>query len=204
MLYIYVMKQIDKNIDIIDIIENGTSQKLKKVLLSNDININMRDKNGRTPLMVACRIGSFAKVKILIENGSDINTSDLYKDTCLHWSCVFPNYKIIKYLLSKGANPNNKNDINNIPLTSLSVGFVNKIEYENIIRLFIKYETDIFYNNSLILKNILKLLKESKWQIYFIKYQSHNINTLIKYIKLNDDVLEKFGWVIDNNDIGLM
>ncbi|MCK9445979.1 ankyrin repeat domain-containing protein [bacterium] len=198
------MKQIDKNIDIIDIIENGTSQRLKKVLLSNDIDVNICDKNDRTPLMVACRIGSFSKVKILIENGSNINASDFYQDTCLHWSCVFPNYKIIKYLLLNGANPNNKNDINNIPLCGLSNDFVNKIEYENIIRLFIKYDTNIFYKDAIIFKNILKLLKESKWQIYFIKYQLHNINILRKYIKLNDDVLDKCDWMLDNNDIGLM
>lgn len=77
-----------------------------KLLLDSGANVNMRQHNGMTPLMIACKQGSEKIVEELIKRNADINAQDVLGYTPLIWSvrhseCV--EMKIILLLLNAGA-----------------------------------------------------------------------------------------------------
>uniref|UniRef100_A0A8D2B9K7 Uncharacterized protein n=1 Tax=Sciurus vulgaris TaxID=55149 RepID=A0A8D2B9K7_SCIVU len=47
-----------------------------RFLLDHGADVNSRDKNGRTALMLACEIGSSTIVEALIKKGADLNLVD--------------------------------------------------------------------------------------------------------------------------------
>jgi len=101
------------------------------------IDINSKDKNGNTPLLIACYFGNIEIISKLLESGANINIQNNYGDSPLMISCFFKNKKIIQKLKKNGAdenilnnygysvlkikgiNNNNKNDVNNIFIKSL-------------------------------------------------------------------------------------
>jgi len=52
-------------------------------LLENGADCSVKDKNGRTPLHLACRWDYFGIIAFLLEKGADINIKDNYGKTCL-------------------------------------------------------------------------------------------------------------------------
>lgn len=83
-------------------------------LLHNDINVNHRDIEGKTPLMYAARYSSDPVVLLkLIEAGANINAIDKYKGmTPLMIAARYSkNEQIIFELLEAGADPTARDDI---------------------------------------------------------------------------------------------
>ena len=67
------------------------------------ININKKDKSGRTPLFYACLNGNEAVVKYLVEHGADVNKINKWDITPLHNACIRGDETIVKYLVEHGA-----------------------------------------------------------------------------------------------------
>ena len=75
-----------------------------------DIDVNLKDTVGRTPLHIAAEKGNMDVVMFLIENGANVNVADVNGNTPL----VFiinkaGNLKVIQRLLEKGARVNVQN-----------------------------------------------------------------------------------------------
>jgi hypothetical protein len=60
-----------------------------KLLLENGADVRMADRNGCTPLHVACYIGALASVKSLLAAGCRIDELDERGHTALHKVFVF-------------------------------------------------------------------------------------------------------------------
>jgi death-associated protein kinase len=60
--------------------------------------VNLRNKEGETALIVACARGCIDSVKTLIEYKADLNCHDKRGNTALHWA-VRRHYTIIALLL---------------------------------------------------------------------------------------------------------
>ncbi|MFH1777868.1 MAG: ankyrin repeat domain-containing protein [Candidatus Omnitrophota bacterium] len=91
--------------------------KKQEVLIKQITNVNCRNKNNDTPLMVASKKGEYASVRILIKKGAKINTVNKQGDTALHLACQRKyNAKVIAYLISKGAQINKRNSLGMSPL----------------------------------------------------------------------------------------
>ena len=72
-------------------------------------NINAKDKDGKTVLMLAIRCGETDIAKLLIEKGVNINAKDnKYGDTALMIASLRGDTDIVKLLLDKGADVNMK------------------------------------------------------------------------------------------------
>jgi hypothetical protein len=100
---------IDKVISLFNFIKtyrDPNEEHIKKLELNSDI-LDMRNKSGDTPLMVAALHKNLKVMKFLVENGAEVNTvNENSGDTALMLA-VSEGYKdIVKFLIEKGANVN--------------------------------------------------------------------------------------------------
>jgi ankyrin repeat protein len=81
----------------------GDIQKIKD-LLSNGAEVDIRDKNGMTPLLLAARKGNREIVKLLLAHGADVNAQDYYLAwTPLILASALGHKEVVKLLLEYGA-----------------------------------------------------------------------------------------------------
>ena len=78
--------------------------------------INIKDKNGDTPLSNACFSNNTKLAKFLIEHDVDVNIKDKKGNTPLYWACYYKNTELAKLLLEHGADINIKDEDGYTPL----------------------------------------------------------------------------------------
>jgi ankyrin repeat protein len=88
--------------------------------ISNGINVNIRDKEGRTPLHYVIKYGSCdmsgTNLSILLMHKADPNLADNKGMTSLHYAARTQEPAKLEKLLKSGANPNLKDKLGNTPL----------------------------------------------------------------------------------------
>lgn len=85
---------------------------------NNGADLNARNDNGATPLIIACVYGHLKVVQVLMENGTDINKS-LPKDdgyTPLFIACMNGRLDVARLLVEKGADMNKATKMGDTPL----------------------------------------------------------------------------------------
>jgi ankyrin repeat protein len=88
-----------------------------KLLLEKEVDVNVLDKNGKTPLhWAAGRRGYDSIVKLLLEKGVDVNVLDKNGWTPLHYTAESGEYTTVKLLLKKGADVNAQTKDGKTPL----------------------------------------------------------------------------------------
>lgn len=88
-----------------------------RFLIENyDMNLNIKDKYGYTPLHIACECGNLPIVQCLVEKGADIEEKDECRRNFLHLVCKQGNLPIAQYLIEKGVNIEEKDDEGKTPL----------------------------------------------------------------------------------------
>lgn len=71
-----------------------------KRLIRNGVDINARDADGKTPLMICCKMNSIWCLKILLaQPGIDVNALDEDKNTALIIACSYDHHKCVKCLM---------------------------------------------------------------------------------------------------------
>ncbi len=70
------------------------------------INVNAKDKDGSTALMIAAEKGDGEMVRLLVENGADPNASDVDGYTALMFVSYSGDLEIAKLLVKNGADVN--------------------------------------------------------------------------------------------------
>ena len=81
-----------------------------EVLLSQGVDVDVRDKLGETPLHVAAVMGYKEASTLLIESGADINAQDERGLTPLHAAAWMGHEDIVALLIANGAEINAKGD----------------------------------------------------------------------------------------------
>ena len=71
-----------------------------------NVDINIKDNDEKTPLHFACQEGNFPVVEYLISKGANIEAKDGRGQTPLHYASFTTHCDIgiVRYLISKGAN----------------------------------------------------------------------------------------------------
>lgn len=80
-------------------------------LLNKGADVDARDRNGMTVLMLAAREGRQNSVKILLDKGADVNAKGVGEQegwTALMYAIREGHVKIVKFLLNKDADVNAK------------------------------------------------------------------------------------------------
>jgi len=77
-----------------------------KALLEQGVDVNAKDENGRTPLLLAARNNDVNTAKLLISAGADVNAKENRGYTPLYYVFWFGNKDLTTLLISKGAEVN--------------------------------------------------------------------------------------------------
>jgi len=99
---------------------------LVKHLVQNGADVNARNYNDSTPLVVACSKGYLRIVKYLVQNGADVNARNYHDETPFNLAYNNDNLRIMKYLVENGVDFNAVDNDGETPITLI----VNKIEHE--------------------------------------------------------------------------
>ena len=91
--------------DIFEAVQKGTIEDVKFYIEKKDIDVNVRTKEGLTPLFAAVSIGNIEVAKYLISVGADVNLRSNVGMPPLFFAVAIPNrdIDIIKLLVSAGA-----------------------------------------------------------------------------------------------------
>jgi uncharacterized protein len=76
----------------------GTSIRSARILLESGADVNARDPNEATPLMIACGGGDSNLVQMLLDDGADIDASNLIGETAV--SCAINHVECLRQVLS--------------------------------------------------------------------------------------------------------
>jgi ankyrin repeat protein len=79
------------------------------LLVTNEAEIDAKDKYSQTPLHFASFYGHIKVVKYLVEKGANINLKHDDSNTPLHEAALGGNIEVVKYLVEKGAKVEAKN-----------------------------------------------------------------------------------------------
>ncbi len=119
--------------------------------------LNVRDKSGRTPLIIAAYYDNLPILEYLMEQGADLNAVDSAGKTAMHYAIQNDAIIILKTLLEKGANPNIQDTEGNTPLMIATMAIENKAEKEKIatienkaeaVRLLLSHDADATIRNN--------------------------------------------------------
>ena len=72
--------------------------------------MNVRAKDGRTPLIFACDVGDRDCAYALIDAGCDVHAKDIYGRNSLMLSAQWGRTELINALIAKGVDINLRND----------------------------------------------------------------------------------------------
>jgi ankyrin repeat protein len=102
---------------IFEISRSGTIEQLKEVIQKDSNCVNYIDKNGFSPLILACYKGNIEVSKYLIDIVQDVNYQS-QEGTALMAAVMRNNLELINLLLNKNANinPSNANGVNALML----------------------------------------------------------------------------------------
>ena len=86
-------------------------------LLKQNVDINLKDKDGKTALIHSVSRGRYKITRFLLENGAFVNTQDNNGKSAIFYAVGFPSHKkSLELLLSFGADVNVKDKSNKTPL----------------------------------------------------------------------------------------
>lgn len=90
---------------------------MESVLENNNVNINARDRDGRTALNLAVYLKKDIKIiEFLINHGAKINEPDMFNQTPLHDAIKFGSIPVAKMLIYHQADKTYKNDHGQTPI----------------------------------------------------------------------------------------
>lgn len=89
---------------------------VKRILINKNIDINLQNELGQTPLNIATKLGNFHIVEYLLKKNCLINLCDNEENTPLHNACYMGYYNIVKTLLGYKASTKLENKLGLIPL----------------------------------------------------------------------------------------
>ncbi|XP_046561353.1 histone-lysine N-methyltransferase EHMT2-like [Haliotis rubra] len=93
----------------------GDNVSIVRHLLSLDkININRRDHDNMTPVMIAAKAGHSDVYHLLVSEGADVSLTDNMGRDCLMYACERGNMSIVRHLLSLKTININRRDPNNM------------------------------------------------------------------------------------------
>lgn len=93
----FIGNKLDKKL-----IENVKNKDIEAIKHSIKIgaNVNARDENGKTGLMIACEKGNFEIVNLLINEYAKLDLRDNKGRTALHYACLQSNLRIVTALFT--------------------------------------------------------------------------------------------------------
>jgi hypothetical protein len=83
--------------------KNGLTTSVKRLLSIRNINVNVKDVKGSTPLHYAVMNGQVEIARLLLQNGAEVNVKSNGGTTPLHWAALNGHVDILHLLVENGA-----------------------------------------------------------------------------------------------------
>ncbi len=110
--------------------EQGDSEAVYKLIADEDIDLNIQDAKGRTPMMIATYNNDVATVKALIDAGADVNIQDKLDNNPFLYAGAEGIMDILKLAIHAGADPTLTNRYGGTALIPASEhGYVDIVKY---------------------------------------------------------------------------
>uniref|UniRef100_A0A8C8RDH1 Acyl-CoA-binding domain-containing protein 6 n=1 Tax=Pelusios castaneus TaxID=367368 RepID=A0A8C8RDH1_9SAUR len=97
------IREEDKNI--FDYCRENNIDHVTKAIQSKNVDVNMKDEEGRALLHWACDRGHKNLVSVLLQHAADVNSQDGEGQTALHYASACEFFDIVELLLKSGADP---------------------------------------------------------------------------------------------------
>ena len=94
----------------------GRNMEGVQILLDAGANPNVKDRDGMTPLMVACNAGQKEIAEALLAKGAEVNAKDNYDRTALHSAINAARHEMVVLLVNAGADVNATDKQGQMPL----------------------------------------------------------------------------------------
>ena len=82
------------------------NENMAKLLLEYDTDVNGRDEEGKTALMIAAEDYSLDFMRLLLEKNADINATTIYNDSALSIALKNNRKNVSQFLIDMGADVN--------------------------------------------------------------------------------------------------
>lgn len=92
--------------------EEDVMERIEELYYS-DVDMNMKNRYGLTPLMLAADCGKKNAIDMLIDFGADVNVQNKHGSTALHLAAWHGYADIVKVLMNSDADPSIKNSDGN-------------------------------------------------------------------------------------------
>lgn len=139
-------------------------------LLEKEVNFDTANKQGVTPLMLACKHGFDDVVQILLAKGADTALIDKKGNSALHYACMEGHTEIAQQLIS--SNPELINISNNEKITALM------------------YAVYLQYENIDLIKLLLASKSEADYTTLYLACTKGRLNTVEVLLELAPGILE--------------
>lgn len=108
-----MIREEDKNI--FDFCRENNIDHISKAIVSQKVDVNTKDEEGRALLHWACDRGHKEQVSVLLQHKADINSQDNEGQTALHYASACEFADIVELLLNAGADPSIKDMEGSLP-----------------------------------------------------------------------------------------
>ncbi|MCJ1384551.1 hypothetical protein MMC17_007668 [Xylographa soralifera] len=96
----------DDDLPILHIASHRGHDKIVRILLEREVNMDERDSSGRTALQLAAIHGHTTVVELLLQRGADVNATDAVGLTALHWATLQKHEPVLRMCIDSGADVN--------------------------------------------------------------------------------------------------
>jgi len=160
-----------RKIELIDLVNKQDLKKIKKLLKEdNDVDINQKDENKNTALIIASRMGYTEIVKLLIKYNTDLEEKNNNGTNALISAAEYGRFEEVKLLLENGADKNEKNNNGDTALMIANLNWINLKKEDPLKGSFFLITKLLEKDETVLLKLILKknlegvknLFKENK------------------------------------------
>lgn len=101
-------KDVASTIQLHVAVKSGNIEEVRKILELPNLDINAKDKNGRTPLHIAAKEGFTDIIELLIKSSATVDVLGYEKRTALHEAALNAKYQAVEILLKYGAQVDSK------------------------------------------------------------------------------------------------
>jgi hypothetical protein len=155
-----------------------------RALIGQGANVNWRDANGFTPLIIAARYTDNVDiVKVLIEKGADVNADDKSGQTAVMQAAWYGHADVVRVLAEKGADLNMKDTL--VGFTALMHAFGDKPR-ANAVRVLIERGADINArdkNGQTVLGKALFMMAQGKSYNSYTPQQEKEIAEIVRMLQ---------------------
>lgn len=115
-----LIKYPDINQSLMEAANGGDVEKIKQIL-AQGADVNFKDSDGWTPLIIASNAGHFDLVRLLLDTGARIDLKNNFGATAVIRAASQNRLEVLKYLVNKGGNVNDKDRNDRTALIEASV-----------------------------------------------------------------------------------